>query len=100
MTARRLVREYDEAFKLCAMVNLGDTDEFSKEMSFTMLAVAYDAMITPPLTSPRIRYTQADLSMRVTVWENMRKRSSNKVFFKYLGVPHFLFEQLGQVING
>ncbi len=62
------------------------------------MVCAHEELARAPLTSPRVRYTQANLGGdRVSFWAFTRSQKEETAFFKFLGVPRFLLLELAEL---
>ena len=99
MTTRRLIREADLAAQILLASMYMDVSQSVKDLALLHFALAHQALKAPPLASPRLRYTQGDLDVLQSFWERTRERQKETAFFKFLGMPRFLFEQLAELIR-
>lgn len=60
---------------------------------------AYLDLLTPPLTSPRARYTQADVQSDTPAWALLRANARETAMFRFLGMPRFLFDDLAELMR-
>ena len=56
-------------------------------------------LLTPPLTSPRARYTQADVQSDTPPWALLRANARETAMFRFLGMPRFLFDDLAELMR-
>ena len=99
MATRRKLKKYEAAF-LDYMLNCSiSADIDADEVVFMRLAKAWHGLCTKPLKSPRLRLTQSFLDSSCSFWQKLQNSENDTAFMAILGVPHFLFSDLAELVR-
>ena len=99
MSARRQLSFLRDALVLLVALEECGAPEDEVEIGEIIFLQAYLDLYTPSLTSPSVRYTQADVGGRVSWWEMLREAGRETALFKFLGMPRFLFDDLAELMR-
>ena len=75
MATRRMIRDLEEALEVYCALELVDAPPDQLEIALAAVVCAHEELARPPLASPRVRFTQANLGGdRVSFWAHTRSQ--------------------------